>query len=95
MDTSYSGAVQVHLTYRFQRGPPLVADADLFTGGKTARLAASNNLHLQRNSRNRRHVLARARLPPGAPPVSRGAYTTIGVDPPSIARRAYNYAWAR
>ena len=88
------GAVQVHVTYRFQRGMWLAADANYFTGGKTT-IGGQQNLDLQRNSRigatfSRaldRHQAIRMS-------VSRGAYTTIGADFTSIAV-AYNYAWAR
>jgi hypothetical protein len=88
------GAVQVHVTYRFQRGMWLAADANYFTGGKTT-IGGKQNLDLQRNSRigatfSRaldRHQAIRMS-------VSRGAYTTIGADFTSIAV-GYNYAWAR
>ncbi len=88
------GAVQVHVTYRFQRGMWLAADANYFTGGKTT-IGGQQNLDLQRNSRigatfSRaldRHQAIRMS-------VSRGAYTTIGADFTSIAV-GYNYAWAR
>ena len=88
------GAVQVHVTYRFQRGMWLAADANYFTGGKTT-IGGKQNLDLQRNSRigatfSRaldRHQAIRVS-------VSRGAYTTIGADFTSIAV-GYNYAWAR
>ena len=88
------GAVQVHVTYRFQRGIWLAADANYFTGGKTT-IGGQQNLDLQRNSRigatfSRaldRHQAIRMS-------VSRGAYTTIGADFTSIAV-GYNYAWAR
>ena len=87
-------AVQVHVTYRFQRGMWLAADANYFTGGKTT-IGGQQNLDLQRNSRigatfSRaldRHQAIRMS-------VSRGAYTTIGADFTSIAV-GYNYAWAR
>ena len=88
------GAVQVHVTYRFQRGMWLAADANYFTGGKTT-IGGQQNVDLQRNSRigatfSRaldRHQAIRVS-------VSRGAYTTIGADFTSIAV-GYNYAWAR
>jgi len=88
------GAVQVHVTYRFQRGTWLAADANYFTGGKTT-IGGKQNLDLQRNSRigatfSRaldRHQAIRMS-------VSRGAYTTIGADFTSIAV-GYNYAWAK
>ena len=88
------GAVQVHATYRFQRGTWLAADANYFTGGKTT-IGGKQNLDLQRNSRigatfSRaldRHQAIRVS-------VSRGAYTTIGADFTSIAF-GYNYDCAR
>ena len=85
-------AMQVHLTYKFQRSMWLAADANYFTGGRTT-IGGKQNLDLQRNSRIGttfskgldRHNSIRAS-------VSRGAYTTIGADFTSIAV-GYNYAW--
>jgi hypothetical protein len=87
-------AAQVHLTYRFTRTMWLAADANYYTGGRTA-IAGTQNLDLQRNSRLGatfssaldRHQAIRMS-------VSRGAYTTIGARFTSIAI-GYNYAWAR
>ena len=87
-------AVQLHLTYRFNRGMWLAADANYFTGGRTT-IGGKQNLDLQRNSRigatfskalDRRQAIRMS--------VNRGAYTTIGADFISIAV-GYNYAWVR
>ncbi len=85
---------QFHLTYRFNRGMWLAADANYYTGGRTT-INGRQNLDLQRNSRigatfskalSRRHSIRAS--------VSQGAYTTIGADFTSLAV-GYNYAWLR
>ena len=87
-------ATQAHLTYRFSRSRWLAADANFYTGGRTA-VDGRVNLDLQRNSRigatfssaiDRRQAVRVA--------VSRGAYTTIGADFTTIAV-SYSYAWTR
>lgn len=87
-------AMQVHVTYRFNRGMWLAGDANYFAGGQTT-IGGTRNFDLQRNSRIGatfsaaldRHQAIRLS-------VSRGAYTTIGADFNSVAV-GYNYAWAR
>ncbi len=86
--------VQFHLTYRFNRGMWLAADANYYTGGQTT-IGGRQNLDLQRNSRIGA-TFSRALSPRQAIrlSVSRGAYTTIGADFNSVAV-GYNYAWVR
>jgi hypothetical protein len=87
-------ATQGHLTYKFTRSTWLAADANFFTGGRTA-IDGQQNRDLQRNSRvgatfsaglDGRQAIRVS--------VSRGAYTTIGADFTSIAA-SYSYAWSR
>jgi hypothetical protein len=87
-------AYQVHLTYKFNRGMWLAADANFYTGGTTT-IGGKANLDLQRNSRAgftfsksfaRGHAFRAS--------VSDGAYTTIGAAFTSVAV-GYNYAWLR
>jgi Putative MetA-pathway of phenol degradation len=88
------GAVQVHVTYRFQRTMWLAADANYYAGGRTT-IDGTQNFDLQRNSRiGATFSTAVARGHAIRMSVSRGAYTTIGADFTSIAV-GYNYAWAR
>jgi hypothetical protein len=86
--------IQGHLTYRFNRGTWLAADANFYRGGQTT-IGGRQNLDLQKNSRigatfsralNRSQAIRVS--------VSRGTYTTIGADFNSIAF-GYNYAWVR
>ena len=88
------GAMQFHLTYKFQRTMWLAGNANYFTGGRTT-IGGRQNLDLQRNSRVGA-TFSRA-LSGGSAirmAVSRGAYTTIGGNFTSVAV-GYNYAWAR
>jgi hypothetical protein len=87
-------ATQVHVTYKFNPGMWLAADANFFTGGRTT-IGGKLSADLQRNSRigatfsaaiDRRQAIRLA--------FSRGALTTIGADFTSIAA-SYSYVWAR
>ena len=87
-------ATQVHVTYKFNSGRWLAADANFFTGGTTT-IGGKQNLDLQRNSRvGATFSSALTRQQAIRMSVSRGAYTTIGADFTSIAG-SYSYAWAR
>lgn len=87
-------STQAHLTYRFGPRVWLAADANFYTGGRTA-VDGSEHQDFQRNSRvgstfswalDPHHSLRAS--------VSQGAYSTIGGDFTAIAV-GYNYAWAR
>lgn len=85
---------QAHLTYKFNRGMWLAADANFYTGGQTT-IGGKTNLDLQRNSRvgfTFSKSLARGHAFRAS--VSNGAYTTIGAAFTSVAV-GYNYAWMR
>ena len=87
-------AYQVHLTYKFNRGMWLAADANFYTGGQTT-IGGKTNLDLQKNSRagfTFSKSLARGHA--FRVSVSDGAYTTIGAAFTSVAV-GYNYAWLR
>ena len=87
-------AYQVHMTYKFNRGMWLAADANFYTGGQTT-IGGKVNLDLQRNSRvGSTFSKSLARGHAFRLSVSHGAYTTIGAAFTSVAV-GYNYAWFR
>ncbi len=86
------GSTQAHLTYRFRRNMWLAADANYYTGGRTA-LDGVPKLDLLRNARigstfsaalTRHHSIRVS--------ISQGAYTTIGGAYTTLAA-GYSYAW--
>ena len=87
-------ATQVHVTYKFNRGMWLAADANFYTGGTTT-VSGNANLDLQKNSRiGMTFSKALARGHALRVSASRGAYTTIGANFTSLAV-GYNFAWIR